>query len=94
MSCDRSKQNYNVRDNSRTFQKKASIILLVIQNFNVAIKKSCLCQKLFVMLPSEAKSYPFNNRDIWPPALLSLTFVITKSFFGALYNNCATIGSS
>ena len=36
----------------------------------------------------------FDNRGIWPFAALSLTFVIAKSFFGALYNTSVIIGSS
>ena len=36
----------------------------------------------------------FDNRGTSPPAALSLTFAIAKSFFGALYNTSAIIGSS
>ena len=39
-------------------------------------------------------SNSFDNRGIWPPAALSLTFAVSKSFFGALCNNSAIIGSS
>ena len=35
----------------------------------------------------------FDNRGIWPPAALALTFAIAKSFFGVLYNSSAMIGS-
>ena len=38
-------------------------------------------------------SNSFDNRGIWPPAALALTFAIAKSFFGALYNT-AIIGLS
>ena len=43
-------------------------------------------QKEFVAL-----SNPFDNHGIWPPAALSLTFAIAKSFFGALCNSSAII---
>ena len=35
-----------------------------------------------------------DNRGIWPPAALSPTFAIAKSFFGTLYNTSAIIGWS
>ena len=39
-------------------------------------------------------SNSFDNRGIWPPAALSLTFAIAKTFFGALCNTSAIIGLS
>ena len=39
-------------------------------------------------------SNSFDNRGIWPPVVLSLTFAIAKSFFGALCNTSAIIGLS
>ena len=39
-------------------------------------------------------SNSFDTRGIWPPAVLSLTFAIAKSFFGALYKTSPIIGSS
>ena len=53
-------------------------------------RRPVLCKQkaLFTLLNS------FDSRGIWPPAVLSLTFAIVKSFFGALCNNSAIIGSS
>ena len=39
-------------------------------------------------------SNSFDNRGIWLPASLSLTFAIATSLFGALYHTSAIIGSS
>ena len=42
----------------------------------------------------ESANKLFDNRGIWPPATLSLTFAIAKSFFGVLCNTSAIIGLS
>ena len=50
----------------------------------------CYADRKSLFTPSNS----FDNRGIWPPAALSLTFAIAKSFFGALCNTSAIIGLS
>ena len=80
--------------------KRFSILVTARSSFRLnLLKATCIKtrrpvlgrQKEFVYA---LKSFDYRGVLIWPPAALSLTFAIAKSFFGALCNTSAIIGLS
>ena len=81
--------NYDNKRFSILATARSSFHLNLLEAVYIKTQRPTLCkQSLFTLLNS------FDNRGIWPPAALSLTFAIAKSFIGAPNNASVIISSS
>ena len=79
--------------------KLFSILATARSSFHLNLSEAAYISRPGAWFNADRKSLlrlsnSFDNRGIWPTAVLSLTFAIAKSFFGALCNTSAIVGLS